>query len=101
MILRLGVAVFGLLTLAIMVLTLVSERGLLAVWERQREFGALQERILQIETENASMLREIEGLKDPDAGEVERRAREELKMVRPGEVILALPPEPGETPTPE
>jgi cell division protein FtsB len=91
MMLRVGVAVFGLLTLAILALTMVSERGFFAVRERAREFDALEQRIGELEAENAAMLEEIGNLNDPYGGEVERRAREELNLVRPGEVILAVP----------
>jgi cell division protein FtsB len=86
-----GLAVFGLLTLAILALTLVSERGVLAVRERSRELETLQQQLADIEAANEAAREEIRNLHDPFGGEVERRAREELNLVRPGEVILALP----------
>jgi cell division protein FtsB len=89
MMVRVGLAVFGLLTLAVVALTLISERGLLAVGEREAELEALHQEIESIETENAEMRDEIGNLKDPYGGEVERRAREDLNLVFPGEVILA------------
>lgn len=88
---RVGFAVFGLLTVAILVLTLVSERGWFAVRERGRELERLQYRIDTIKAENERMRSEIENLNDPYGGEIERRAREELNLARPGEVIMAVP----------
>ena len=91
MMVRVGLAVFGLLTVAILVLTLISERGLFAVRERAQELGGLGERIAELKAENEAMREEIEDLRNPYSGEVERRAREELNLVLPGEVILAPP----------
>jgi cell division protein FtsB len=89
---RVGLLVFGFLTLGMVVLTFVSDRGWLAVREKEREHQELEERIRQMEEENSALGEEIEALRF-DADEVERRAREELKLVRPGEVILVLPSE--------
>lgn len=88
MMVRIGLAVFGLLTLAVVVLTLISERGLLAVHEREHELAAMQEEIDAIEAENDAMRAEIENLRDPYGGEVERRGREDLNLARPDELVL-------------
>jgi cell division protein FtsB len=91
-IVRVGLLVFGFLTLGMIVLTFVSDRGLLAVREKAGEFEALEERIHDLEEENAGLADEIQALlTDPD--EIERRAREDLKLARPGEVILVIPSE--------
>jgi cell division protein FtsB len=92
MMVRVGMAVFGLLTLATLVLALVSERGLLSVREKGRELAALEQQIEDLEAENTALIDEIRSLRS-DPAEIERRAREELKLVRPGEVVLTLPPE--------
>ena len=91
MMVRVGFAVFGLLTLGTLVLTLVSERGWFAVRGRAQELSELHQQIEAMENENASMRREIENLNDPFGGEIERRAREELNLARPDEAILAVP----------
>lgn len=91
MMVRVGVVVFGLLTLATLVLSLVSERGVLAVGEREQELETLEQRISDIEAENKALLEEIDNLRDPYGGEVERRAREELNLARPGEIVVAEP----------
>jgi cell division protein FtsB len=93
MMVRVGLAVFGLLTLAIVLLTFISERGLLAVHRREAELHALHEQIESKNAENEAILAEIENLQNPYGGEVERHAREDLDMARPDQLIL---PEAGQ-----
>jgi cell division protein FtsB len=90
---RAGTVVFGLLTLGMMVLTLVSDRGLLEVRRKAERLAGLESQIAQLEIENAALIEEIQTLRT-DPGEIERRAREDLQMVRPGEVILVVPSPP-------
>ena len=92
MMVRVGLGVFGLLTLATLILTLTSDRGLLEVRRKGFEFTELQEQIHTLETENLELVQEIRNLRS-EPFEIERRAREDLKLVRPGEVILVLPPQ--------
>ena len=92
MMIRVGLGVFGLLTLATLVLSLISDRGLLEVRRKGTEFGKLQAQIQTLEAENIELVQEILSLRS-EPYEIERRAREQLKLVRPGEVLLLLPPE--------
>ena len=87
---RVGVGVFGLLTLAMLVLTLISDRGLFEVRRKAVQFQQLQTGIETLNVENRALIQEIQSLRS-DPFEIERRAREELKLARPGEVILVLP----------
>ncbi len=87
---RVGLAVFGLLTLGTLVLTLISDRGLLEVRRKSTELAELQAEIQTLQTENVQLVQDIRSLRT-DPSEIERRAREELKLVRPGEIILVLP----------
>jgi len=96
---RLLLAVVGLALLALVVHTLFSEKGYLALRQQQQELERMQEEIQRLEQENRRLVEEIQALKsDPQA--VERVAREQLKMARPGEKVIILPPEkppsPGE-----
>ena len=92
MMVRVGMGVFGLLTVATLVLTVVSDRGLIEVHRKAERLADLEQQIETLEAENAHMVEEIQTLRtDPD--EIERRAREELKLVKPGEVILIVPSE--------
>ena len=74
---RVGLAVFGLLTLATLVLTLISDRGLLEVRRKSTELAELQAEIQTLETENVQLAQEIRSLRT-DPSEIERRAREDL-----------------------
>ena len=92
MMVRVGLGVFGLLTVATLVLTVVADRGLIEVHRKSERLTQLEQQIQALEAENAQMVEEIQTLRtDPD--EIERRAREELKLVMPGEVILLVPSE--------
>ncbi len=92
MMVRVGLGVFGLLTVATLVLTVVADRGLIEVHRKGERLTQLEQQIQALEAENAQMVEEIQTLRtDPD--EIERRAREELKLVMPGEVILLVPSE--------
>ena len=92
MMVRVGLGVFGLMTLAALVLTLVSDRGLLEVRTKAARLLEIEQQIQELEAENSSLVEEIRSLRS-DPLEIERRAREELKLVRPGEVTLMAPSE--------
>ncbi len=90
MMVRVGVGVFGLLTFATLVLAVISDRGLLEVHRKQDQLAELEQQIQTLETEKMQLVDEIRTLRS-EPGEIERRAREELKLVRPGEIILVVP----------
>ena len=87
---RLLLAVVALGLLALVVHTLFGEHGYLALRRQQQELQRLESEIKRLEDENRRLTEEIQSLKtDPRA--VERVAREELKMARPGEKVILLP----------
>lgn len=65
----------------------------------RRQVQELEQQISQVEAQNLSMLREIEALRS-DVSSIERRARIELGMVYPHELVLrvARPGEPVRAP---
>lgn len=77
---------------------LKSYRDLAAARERER---LLETRIEETRTRSAKLRTRIERLRH-DPGTLERRAREDLGMVRPGDVIIELPEEgaPAKVPAP-
>jgi cell division protein FtsB len=85
----------ALLALALMVLTLIvheifGENGYLAMRRKQQEFESLQLQIEKLKQENQRLEEQIKSLKsDPKA--IEKLAREQMKMARPGELIYVLP----------
>lgn len=68
----------------------VGPGGWMALREREREKQALEEDIRRLTLENLRLVRQVQALRtDPQA--IERVAREEMKLVRPGEVVYVLP----------
>jgi cell division protein FtsB len=90
---RILMGVLGLGLLALMVHTVFGEHGYLTLRRQQREMDRLNQEIQRLEEENKRLADEIESLKaDPRA--VERVAREQLKMARPGERVITIPENP-------
>jgi cell division protein FtsL len=85
----------ALLALALVVLTLIvheifGENGYLAMRHKRQELQTLQLQIEKLKLENQRLEQQIKGLKtDPKA--IEKLAREQMKMARPGELIYVLP----------
>lgn len=68
------------------------EHGLRVWLAKRAEDRQLQKQIEDLEQENARLRDHVERLKsDPDA--IEQAARDRLHYAKPGEVIIALPPD--------
>lgn len=71
--------------------------GLLAMRRAQKESARVQREIDQINQENRRLQENVKALKtDPAA--IERIAREEMGLARPGEYIFKLPTKPSDAP---
>ena len=69
--------------------------GVLAMRRSQQEARDVQRQINQMNEENRQLEERVKALKtDPQA--IERIAREEMGLARPGEYIFKLPPKPGD-----
>ena len=69
---------------------LVSDRGLLQVRKQRLQLAKAREDVAELEAGNRKLEAEVAALKsDPRA--VEKVAREQLNLVKPGEVVLVLP----------
>jgi cell division protein FtsB len=77
----------GVFLMLMMGLTIWGKYGLLEVWSRQRDLVELAQDIDTIERQNAILSQEIQRLRD-DMGYIEKIAREELGLVRPGELVI-------------
>lgn len=86
---------------ALLLGALLGDNGVLALWRLRAEVAALQRDVQALEAENDRLTQAIVELRDDPAG-LERIAREELGLVRPGEGVLRFPrsPRPGEPPGP-
>ena len=89
-IVRIALAVFGLLTVAMLLLAVFNDKGALQVHTQAKKLGAIESEIRRLDSENQQLTTEIQALRtDPTA--IEKLAREELKLVKPGEVVLVIP----------
>ena len=85
--LTLVLIVSSLFLLAMMALTVWGDRGLLAMWRMQHELDRLVREIEIVEQKNATLAREVQRLRG-DLSYIEKIAREELGLVRPGEIVF-------------
>lgn len=90
LIVRIALGVFGLLTVAVLVLAVFNDKGLLQVHMQSQKLSTIETEVAQIDAENKQLTKEIQGLRT-DPAMIERLAREELKLVKPGEVVLVTP----------
>ena len=73
-----------------LLLAVFDEKGALQVHAQARKLSAIESEIRKLDSENQQLTTEIQALRtDPTA--IEKLAREELKLVKPGEVVLVIP----------
>lgn len=90
---RHGVALLAAGVLLLLVHDVFGDRGFLAMRRSQKEIEQLEQEISRLNEENQRITGEIEALKtDPAA--IERIARDEMGLARPGELVFTLPPKP-------
>jgi cell division protein FtsB len=83
--------VLGFFILSLCVLTAVGERGVLHLWRLRGEKAKLDEENYRLQRENETLRQRISKLHN-DNFYLEKLAREELNLVRPGEIIYRFPP---------
>jgi cell division protein FtsB len=88
---RWGSSIFVLLLLALVAHVLFGQHGLVAMRRAQKEVVKLQLEIAQLNDDNKKLADEIQALKT-DPLMIEKIAREEMGLARPGEQIYKLPP---------
>jgi len=82
--------ILGLALLALFFHDVFGTHGFLAMVRTQKEIKQIREQIGKINAENKSLSNEVNALKtDPKA--IERIAREDMGLARPGELIFKLP----------
>ena len=83
----------GLFIAGMMALAIHGDKGFLAMWEKQHELARLESETADIKSVNAKLRQEIWRLRN-DLEYIEKIAREELRLVRPGEVVFEFADEP-------
>jgi len=98
--LRRHVKVLVLILAALVVASVMSNRGLMRLYHLHGERSELEREIDQLHAANTALAEEVRGLKH-DPGRIEAIAREELGLVKPGEQIYEFrPPAPPPAPVP-
>ena len=85
--------VVALLLLALGAASVLGNRGLVRLYQMHRTRAALHEEIEQLTSANAILAEEVRALRT-DPGRIEAIAREELGLVKPGEIVYAFQPPP-------
>jgi len=79
------------LIVVIAAVTLVGERGALHLWRLLEEKSRLDAQNYRLQRENEALRRRISRIRN-DNHFLEKLAREELNLARPGEVVYRFPP---------
>ena len=88
--LKFFVVVVGLGLIALVVHTVFGAGGYVDLQKRDAELQRINEKVEDLEKENRRLTGEVKSLKN-DPAAIERVAREQLKLVKPGEKIITLP----------
>ena len=87
---RNAIYILLLVCIALVVHEIFGQHGFLAMRRQQKEVEALQQQLQGLQQENLELEKQIKALRsDPKA--IERVAREQMRMARPGEIIYTLP----------
>jgi cell division protein FtsB len=81
----LGIALFALL-----IHDIFGPHGFIAMRRTQKEIDQIREQIVKMNDENKSLTDQVTSLKS-DPQSIERIAREEMGLARPGEMIFKIP----------
>ncbi len=81
------------LVFALLVHDVFGAHGFLAMRRTQKEIERLRQEIQQVNQENRALAEQVKALKS-DPRMIERIAREEMGLARPGELIFKLPAPP-------
>ena len=88
-------ALLGVALAALLIHDVFGDHGFLAMRRARKEVEKVQEEIQQLNAENARLAGDVQALKS-DPRIIERIAREEMGLAKPGELIFKMPPKPQE-----
>jgi cell division protein FtsB len=84
---KLLVAVLGFLLMVLLITSFFGKKGLIEIYRAQEKHEALTKGVKRLKQKKKKLAREIEELeKNPKA--IERKAREELWLMRPDEIVI-------------
>lgn len=93
---RHALSILGLAMLLLAIHDVFGSHGLLAMRQAQSQIRELRGEIDRLHHENGDLTKQVQSLRsDPKA--VERIAREEMGLARPGEMIFKIPDQPKDS----
>ena len=87
---RAALLTLAMLSIALIVHEIFGENGYLALRRKRQELQALEEQVQKLQQENQKLEQQIKSLQS-DPAAIEKLAREQMRMPRPGEIIYVLP----------
>ena len=87
---RAALLALAMLSIALIVHEIFGENGYLALRRKRQELQALEEQVQKLQQENQKLEQQIKSLQS-DPAAIEKLAREQMRMARPGEIIYVLP----------
>jgi cell division protein FtsB len=87
---RNAIFVMALLSLVMLMHEIFGRNGYMTLRHEKKEYNTLQKQIQAVSKENQQLEQKIHALKNnPEA--VEKQARDQLRLAKPGEIIYMLP----------
>lgn len=87
---RIAIFVLALVSLGILVREIIGPNGYLTYQRKKKEYFRLQQQVQALSQQNQQLKQKISALKNnPEA--VEKQARDQLHLAKPGELIYMLP----------
>jgi cell division protein FtsB len=88
---------FLVIALALLLLQdIFGTHGVLSMHRSQQEAAGIRKKIDELDLENQKLQDRVKSLKT-DPASIEKIAREEMGLARPGEYIFKIPPRPGDS----
>ena len=78
--------VMGVFAFVLLILSVFGDQGIFRIRQSARDLLALEQKVRDIESDNASLRRQLRDMKEGHAS-YELAAREKLGLVKPGEVV--------------
>jgi len=87
---RFATYVLVVVCLALLVHEIIGAHGFMALRQEKKEIESLRLQIQQLQRENEELDKRIKALQS-NPGAIERLAREQMRLARPGELIYTVP----------
>src|ERR1044071_6523921 len=84
---QIALVVFAVLAMATLLLAIFNDKGVIQIRHQTQKLSNIESEIIKMRADNIGLTDEIQALRS-DPAAIEKLAREELKLVKPGEVVL-------------